>query len=75
MPQRSYDRTWEEIDSMLQEAIRVQQGWIDMFHESGGSRNRDTMKQAARNKKALDGVIKTLQWVLGEEGIEDPLNW
>lgn len=74
MPQRSYDRTWEEIDSMLQEAIRVQQGWIDMFNESGGSRNRDTMKQAARNKKALDGVIKTLQWVLGEEGIEDPLN-
>ncbi len=74
MPQRSYDRTWDEIESMLQEAIHVQQGWIDRFHESGGSRNRDTMKQAARNKKALDGVIKTLQWVLGEEGIEDPLN-
>jgi len=32
------------------------------------------MKEAARNHKALDGVIKTLKWTLGEEGVSDPLD-
>jgi len=32
------------------------------------------MREAARNKKALEGVIKTLKWTLGEKGIKDPLN-
>jgi hypothetical protein len=31
------------------------------------------MKEAARNHKALDGVVKTLKWALGEEGISNPL--
>jgi hypothetical protein len=31
------------------------------------------MKEAARNKKALEGVIKTLKWTLGEMGIDTPL--
>lgn len=32
------------------------------------------MKEAARNHKALDGVVKTLRWVLGEEGVDHPLS-
>jgi len=32
------------------------------------------MKDAARNAKALEGVEKTLRWVLGESGIRDPLD-
>jgi len=32
------------------------------------------MKDAARNKKALDGVIKTLQWTLGYPGVVHPLD-
>ena len=30
--------------------------------------------KAARNHKALDGVIKTLRWTLGEEGVDHPLD-
>jgi hypothetical protein len=32
------------------------------------------MKDAARNKKALEGVIKTLRWTLGDKNIKNPLN-
>jgi hypothetical protein len=32
------------------------------------------MKDAARNAKALEGVEKTLKWVMGEKGIEHPLH-
>jgi hypothetical protein len=31
------------------------------------------MMEAARNFKALDGVIKCLKWVLGEKGVNHPL--
>ena len=36
--------------------------------------NNQLMKDAARNYKALEGVEKTLRWVLGESGIETPLH-
>ena len=72
-PLRSYDRSWDEIEHMLNEAIRVQNGWIDTFFQAKKIGNKDTMKEAARNKKALEGVIKTLMWTLGEEGVEHPL--
>ena len=73
-PKRTYDRTWAEIEKMLDEAERVQQGWIDTFHGAKALNDRDTMREAARNKKALEGVIKTLRWTLGEEGIPHPLH-
>lgn len=73
-PKRSYDRTWGEMEKMLDEAERVQQGWIETFHGAKDLNDRNTMREAARNKKALEGVIKTLKWVLGEEGIQHPLH-
>jgi len=71
---RSYDRTWDEIESMLEQAVTRQRDWIKIYHESKKSENHKMMKEAARNKKALEGVIKTFQWVLGEDGIKHPLH-
>ena len=71
---RSYDRTWEEIESMLEQAVARQRDWIAIYHESKKAENQKMLKEAARNKKALEGVIKTFQWVLGEEGIKHPLH-
>ena len=45
--------------------------WFDQCSKDG---DRDGMKEAARNHKALDGVIKTLRWTLGEEGVDHPLD-
>ena len=70
---RSYDRTWEEIEDMLNLAIAKRSKWKNWFESCKDSGDREGMKEAARNHKALDGVIKTLRWTLGEEGIVSPL--
>lgn len=72
-PVRSYDRTWEEIENMLNKAEAKRAEWKVWFEECRRNEDRDGMKEAARNHKALDGVVKTLKWALGEEGISNPL--
>ena len=74
VPLRSYDRTWEEIETMLDDARLRQAQWVEFYHQAKEDKDTESMKDAARNKKALEGVVKTLQWVLGEEGITNPLN-
>ena len=73
-PRRSYDRSWKEIEEMLQRAETKRQEWKSWFEECRKNEDRDGMKEAARNHKALDGVVKTLKWTLGEEGIPNPLD-
>ena len=70
--QRSYDRTWEDIEHMLDEAIGTKTEWRQRFEIARRRGNNQLMKDAARNYKALEGVEKTLRWVLGESGIETP---
>lgn len=70
----TYDRNWEEIENMLDAAERMQNKWINRFYEAQVQGDRRTMKDCARNKKALEGVIKTLRWVLGDKNIKHPLS-
>lgn len=70
---RSYDRTWEEIEGMLDDAVFKQRKWRSIYERAQSKGDRDTMKDAARNHKALEGVIKTLRWTLGEHGVTTPL--
>jgi len=73
-PVRSYDRSWEEIEEMLDKAIARREQWKKWFEQCRGDGDREGMKEAARNHKALDGVIKTFRWTLGEEGVDHPLD-
>lgn len=70
----SYNKSWEEIEVMLDKAERKMNNWISIYYEAQRRNDRRIMKDAARNKKALEGVIKTLRWVLGDKNIRDPLN-
>jgi len=70
----TYDRNWEEIENMLDAAERMQNKWINRFYDAQVQGDRRTMKDCARNKKALEGVIKTLRWVLGDKDIKHPLS-
>ena len=73
-PVRSYDRSWTVIEEMSDEAIARRDQWkkcVDLWSKDG---DRDCSTEAARNHKALDGVIKTLRWTLGEEGVDHPLD-
>lgn len=73
-PERSYDRTWEEIETMLDRATEKMHQWKEWYDSCKEQDDKEGMKEAARNHKALQGVVKTLKWTLGEKGITDPLN-
>ncbi len=66
-----YDRTWAEIEEMLDKAERKMN-----FHETESHlANTQTDKvYHIRNFKALQGVAKALRWVLGDIRIDDPLD-
>ena len=73
-PPRSYDRSWEEIEEMLELAedrIVEWQEWFESCREQG---DREGMKEAARKYKALQNVVISLRWVLGEEGVQSPVD-
>ena len=70
----TYDRNWEEIENMLDAAERMQNKWVNRFYEAQVKGDRRTMKDCALNKKALEVVIKTLRWVLGDKDIKHPLS-
>tara|TARA_R100000655_G_scaffold78291_1_gene117693 strand:- start:347 stop:589 length:243 start_codon:yes stop_codon:yes gene_type:complete len=66
----TYDRSWGEIEQMLDKAEKKLN-----YHktESYGSLKREDKIYHIRNYKALQGVVKTLRWVLGDLKINDPL--
>jgi len=73
-PVRHYDRTWDEIEEMLEIAQERKVKWKEWFEQCQSDGDREGMIDAARNAKALDGVIKCLRWTLGEEGLNHPLD-
>ena len=65
----TYSRTWDDIETMLDKAERKLN-----FHKSKMSEVRIKSKSwvvHARNYKALEGVVKTLKWTLGDRDIQD----
>ncbi len=72
--ERSYDRTWEEIETMLEQAEFKMREWKSWYETCKDEGDKKGMKEAARNHKALQGVVKTLKWTLGEKGVSDPLD-
>ena len=66
----SYARNLVEIKEMLEEAKARKNVWKEHFH-SGRMTTKENAT-ALRNYTALRGVVKTLEWVLGEE--ESPLS-
>mgnify|MGYP003627973169 CR=1 FL=1 len=63
-------RTLVEIREMLEEAKERKATWKGFFHSGKLSTKKNAT--ALRNYTALRGVVKTLEWALGEE--ESPLS-
>ena len=66
---RTYDRTWAEIEDMLDRAERKQ----NMHYTKMQKGKRSERIFHMRQYKALEGVVKSLKWTLGEKGIDHPL--
>ena len=65
-----YNRTWEEIEDMLNKAERKQNMHSIAMQKTN---NKEEKISHMRNYKALEGAIKSLRWVLGDRLIEHPL--
>jgi|TARA_B100001094_G_scaffold182129_1_gene176495 hypothetical protein len=68
----SYERTWDDIEAMLDKAERTLN-----FHQLKMTQYAPKSKKwvfHARNYKALQGVVKTLRWCLGDKNIQHPLD-
>jgi len=68
--QYAYNRTWTEIEDMLDRAERKQNLHYSKMQKT---RNKKKRIEHMRNYKALEGVVKSLRWVLGDVRIEHPL--
>ena len=66
----TYERTWDEIEEMLDRAERKQNMHFMKMQKKISKQERIAHM---RNYKALEGVIKALRWVLGDKDIEHPL--
>ena len=66
----TYERDWEQIENMLDKAERKQN-----FHSIEMSKNLPKKERIfhMRQFKALEGVIKSLRWVLGDKDVNHPL--
>ena len=66
----TYQRTWAEIENMLDKAERKQNEHYMKMQK--GSRKERIYHMS--NYKALEGVVKSLRWTLGDKDIENPLD-
>jgi len=66
----SYNRSWVEIETMLDKAERKQNYH---FSRMNATHNKKKRMVHMRNYKALEGVIKALRWTLGDVRVEHPL--
>lgn len=72
----TYNRSWEEIETMLDKAERKMNYHRMNFYEYQDRKDTKGRKKAmyhARNYKALEGVCKTLRWTLGDINVQHPL--
>ena len=65
----TYERTWHEIEDMLDRAERKQ----NMHYTKMQKAIKSERIYHMRNYKALEGVVKALRWVLGDKNIDHPL--
>ena len=66
----TYERSWAEIEAMLDRAERLQNHHYTKMHNS---KHKSGRIAHMRNYKALEGVIKALRWVLGDMRVQHPL--
>tara|TARA_R110000744_G_scaffold324754_1_gene430559 strand:+ start:339 stop:587 length:249 start_codon:yes stop_codon:yes gene_type:complete len=70
----SYSRTWEDFHAMLDKAeIKKNIHHAALMGSNSQGLSKKEKMAHARNFKALEGVIKTLRWSMGDVHIEHPL--
>lgn len=71
----TYDRSWDEMEKMLYKAEKEKNMWESKYYDLMQiNAPRKEIIKCLRNIKALEGVVKTLRWTLGDKNVAHPLN-
>jgi hypothetical protein len=67
MNKRTYDRTWVDIDDMVEKAMKKQNKHLMALQDRRLSKKQ--IRYHMRNYKGLEGVINMGEWALGNKDI------
>lgn len=69
----SYERTWEEIEGLLEEAVQEMEAQRAKFHLRKRSGPKEAKYRALMKYQRAKGIADTLKWTLGIRGQRSPL--
>lgn len=69
----SYERTWEEIEGLLEQAVQEMEAQRAKFHLRKRSGPKEAKYRALMKYQRAKGIADTLKWTLGIRGQRSPL--
>lgn len=69
----SYDRTWKEIEHLLEQAVQEMEAQRAKFHLRNQNAPKEAKYRALMKYQRTKGIVDTLRWTLGVRGQRSPL--
>lgn len=69
----SYDRTWDDIERLLEQALLEVEAQRAKFHLRKRSGPKEAKYRALMKYQRAKGIVDTLRWTLGVRGQRSPL--
>lgn len=69
----SYDRTWDDIERLLEQALQEMEAQRAKFHLRKRSGPKEAKYRALMKYQRAKGIVDTLRWTLGVRGQRSPL--
>ena len=69
----SYDRTWDDIERLLEQALHEMEAQRAKFHLRKRSGPKEAKYRALMKYQRAKGIVDTLRWTLGVRGQRSPL--
>lgn len=69
----SYDRTWDEIEHLLEQAVQEMEAQRAKFHLRKQNGPKEAKYRALMKYQRAKGIVDTLRWTLGVRGQRSPL--
>ena len=69
----SYERTWEEIEGLLEQAVQEMEAQRAKFHLRKQSGPKEAKYRALMKYQRAKGIVDTLKWTLGIRSQRSPL--
>jgi len=69
----SYDRTWDDIECLLEQAVQEMEAQRAKFYLRKRSGPKEAKYRALMKYQRAKGIVDTLRWTLGVRGQRSPL--